>query len=317
MTAAVISVTVMTATDINGGFMRVFVTGASGFIGSAVVSELIDAGHEVVGLARSESSANAVEAVGARVHRGDLEDLESLRAGAESADGVIHLAFNHDFTDYTGAAETDRRAIETIGEELAGSDRPFVVTSGLAGFALGRTMTEDDAADPSSPRASEQAALAFTSRGVRVLVLRLPPSVHGESDHGFVPRLISIARDKGVSAYPGDGANRWPAVHRFDAARLFRLALESAPAGARLHAIGDEGIPVRDIAAAIGRHLALPVTAVPVEQALDHFGWLGAFFSLDVPASATLTRELLGWQPTHPGLLDDLAQGHYFSDQAA
>jgi nucleoside-diphosphate-sugar epimerase len=297
--------------------MRVFVTGASGFIGSAVVSELIDAGHQVVGLARSDSSAQAVEAAGAQAHRGDLENLASLRAGAASADGVIHLAFNHDFTDYTGAAETDRRAIETLGEVLAGSDRPFVVTSGLAGFSVGRTMTEDDAVDPDSPRASERAALAFTSRGVRVAVLRLPPSVHGEGDHGFVPRLIDIAREKGISAYPGDGSNRWPAVHRFDAARLFRLALESAPAGARLHAVGDEGVPVREIAGAIGRHLALPVTGIAPEEAFDHFGWLGAFFSMDVPASSILTRELLGWQPTRPGLLEDLEQGHYFHDRAA
>jgi nucleoside-diphosphate-sugar epimerase len=297
--------------------MRVFVTGASGFIGSAVVSELIDAGHQVLGLARSASSADAVEAAGAHVHRGDLEDLESLRAGAESADGVIHLAFNHDFTDYAGAAETDRRAIDTLGAVLAGSDRPFVVTSGLAGFAFGRTMTEDDAADPDSPRASEHAALAFASRGVRVAVLRLPPSVHGEGDHGFVPRLIDIAREKGVSAYPGDGSNRWPAVHRFDAARLFRLALESAPAGARLHAIGDEGLPVRDIAGTIGRHLSLPVTAIAPETAADHFGWLGVFFSLDVPASSALTRERLGWRPTQTGLLDDLEEGHYFHDRAA
>jgi nucleoside-diphosphate-sugar epimerase len=297
--------------------MRVFVTGASGFIGSAVVSELIDAGHQVLGLARSASSADAVEAAGAHVHRGDLEDLESLRAGAESADGVVHLAFNHDFTDYASAAETDRRAIDTLGTVLAGSDRPFVVTSGLAGFALGRTMTEDDAADPDSPRASEHAALAFASRGVRVAVLRLPPSVHGEGDHGFVPRLIDIAREKGVSAYPGDGSNRWPAVHRFDAARLFRLALESAPAGARLHAIGDEGLPVRDIAGTIGRHLSLPVTAIAPETAADHFGWLGVFFSLDVPASSALTRERLGWRPTQTGLLDDLEEGHYFHDRAA
>jgi nucleoside-diphosphate-sugar epimerase len=297
--------------------MRVFVTGASGFIGSAVVREIIDAGHQVVGLARSDSSALAVEAAGAQVHRGDLENLESLRAGAESADGVIHLAFNHDFTNYAGAAATDRHAIDALGEVLAGSDRPFVVTSGLAGFALGRSMTENDAADPNSPRGSEQAALAFTSRGVRVSVLRLPPSVHGEGDHGFVPRLIDIAREKGASAYPGDGSNRWPAVHRFDAARLFRLALESAPAGARLHAIGDEGVPVRDIAGAIGRHLTLPVTAVAPEAAVDHFGWLGAFFSLDVTASSALTRELLGWRPTQPGLLDDLVQGHYFDVRAA
>ena len=297
--------------------MRVFVTGASGFIGSAVVSELIEAGHQVLGLARSESSAQAVEAAGARAHRGDIENLESLRTGAKSVDGVIHLAFNHDFTDYTGAAETDRRAIETLGEVLAASDRPFVVTSGLAGFAPGRIVTEDDAVDPDSPRASEHAALAFTSRGVRVSVLRLPPSVHGEGDHGFVPRLIDIAREKGVSAYPGDGSNRWPAVHRFDAARLFRLALESAPAGARLHAIGDEGVPVREIAGTIGRHLALPVTGIAPEKAFDHFDWLGAFFSIDVPASTALTRELLGWQPTQPGLLDDLEQGHYFRDRAA
>ena len=297
--------------------MRVFVTGASGFIGSAVVSELVSAGHDVLGLARSDASAQAVEGAGAQVHRGDLDNLDSLRAGAESADGVIHLAFNHDFTDYTGAAETDRRAIDTLGEVLIGSDRPFVVTAGLAGFALGRTMTEDDAADPDSPRGSEQAALAFTSRSVRVSVLRLPPSVHGEGDHGSVPRLIDIARVEGVAAYPGDGFNRWPAVHRFDAARLFRLALESAPAGARLHAIGDEGIPVRDIAGAIGRHLGLPVTTISPEKAVDHFGWLGAFFSLDVPASSTLTRELLGWRPAHPGLRDDLEQGHYFHDRAA
>jgi nucleoside-diphosphate-sugar epimerase len=297
--------------------MRVFVTGASGFIGSAVVSELIAAGHDVLGLARSDASAQAVEAAGARVHRGDLENLESLRAGAQAADGVIHLAFNHDFTQYTGAAETDRRAIDTLGGVLAGSDRPFVVTSGLASFALGRTMTEDDAVDPDSPRASEQAALAFTPRGVRVAVLRLPPSVHGEGDHGFVPRLIDIANEKGVAGYPGDGSNRWPAVHRFDAARLFRLALESAPAGARLHAIGDEGVQVREIAGAIGRHLELPVTAISPERAVDHFGWLGAFFSLDVPASSTLTRELLGWSPTRQGLLDDLEQGHYFHDRAA
>ncbi len=297
--------------------MRVFVTGASGFIGSAIVSELIDAGHQVVGLARSDSSAQALEAAGAQVHRGDLDDLESLRTGAQSADGVIHLAFNHDFTNYTGAAQTDRRAIDALGEVLAGSDRPFVVTSGLAGFAPGHTVTEDDAADPNSPRASEQAALAFTGRGVRVSVLRLPPSVHGEGDHGFGPRLSDIAREEGVSAYPGDGSNRWPAVHRFDAARLFRLALEASPAGARLHAIGDGGIPVRDIADVVGRQLALPVTAIAPAHAIDHFGWLGAFFSLDIPASGTWTRQQFGWQPTHVTLIEDLEQGHYFSDRAA
>ena len=296
--------------------MRVFVTGASGFIGSAVVPELIDAGHNVVGLARTDASAEALAAAGAEVHRGDLDDLDSLRAGAAAADGVIHLAFIHDFDDYAGAAETDRRAIETIGETLAGSDRPFVVTSGMAGFAPGRLLTERDAADPAFPRASET-ALSFGSRGVRASVVRLPPSVHGEHDHGFVPRLIAIARDKGVSGYPGDGSNRWSAVHRFDAARLFRLALEAASAGARAHAVGDEGIPVRDIADAIGRQLGVPVTAIPSENASDHFGWLGAFFSLDLAASSAITRELLAWEPTHPGLLDDLGQRHYFDDLAA
>lgn len=297
--------------------MRVFVTGASGFIGSAVVSELIGAGHQVLGLARSDSSAQAIHAAGAQVHRGDIGDLDSLRTGAEVADGVIHLAFNHDFADYTGAAETDRRAIEALGNALADSDRPFVVTSGLAGFALGRPMTEDDVASPDSPRFSEHAALAFTSRGVRVSVLRLPPSVHGEGDHGFVPRLIDIARERGVAGFPGDGLNSWPAVHRLDAARLFRLALESAPAGARLHAIGDAGVPVRDIAGTIGRHLGLPVTSIAQEKAVDHFGWLGMFFSLDVPASSAITRELLGWQPTRQGLLEDLDEGHYFRERAA
>src|ERR1700755_3623600 len=225
--------------------MRVFVTGASGFIGSAVVPELISAGHQVLGLARSEVSAQALTAAGAQVHRGDIDDLDSLRAGAESADGVIHLAFKHDFTDYTGAAARDKNAMDGLGGVLAGSDRPFVVTSGLAAFSLGRHMTEEDTASPDSPRFSEQAALEYASRGVRVSVLRLPPSVHGERDHGFVPRLIEIAREKGVAAFPGDGSNRWPAVHRDDAARLFRLALESAPAGARVHAIRDEGMPGR------------------------------------------------------------------------
>jgi nucleoside-diphosphate-sugar epimerase len=296
--------------------MQVFVTGASGFIGSAVVAELIAAGHDVIGLARSDSSADALAAAGATVHRGDLDDLDSLRAGAANADGVIHLAFIHDFDNYAGAGDTDRRAIETIGETLAGSDRPFVVTSGMVGFPAGRVLTENDAADPAFPRASET-ALSFSSRGVRVSALRLPPSVHGEHDHGFVPRLIATAYEKGVSAYPGDGSNRWPAVHRFDAARLFRLALESAPAGARLHAVGDEGIPVRDIADVIGRQLQVPVTGVPLENATAHFGWLGGFFSLDLPASSAATRELLGWEPTHPGLLDDLERRHYFDDVAA
>jgi nucleoside-diphosphate-sugar epimerase len=294
--------------------MRVFVTGASGFIGSAVVGELIGAGHQVVGLARSDAAAAAVAAAGASVHRGDLEDLDSLRAGARASDGVIHLAFVHDFSDYAGAAQTDRRAIEALGEELAGSDRPFVVTSGIAVLSPGRVVTEDDAASPESPRASEEAALAFTGRGVRVAVLRLPPTVHGEHDHGFVPRLIDIARDRGVSAHPGDGSNRWPAVHRLDAAHLFRLALEQAPTGAVVHAVAEEGVPTHDIADVIGRHLKLPVTSVPVDEAAGHFGWLGIFFALDVPASSTLTQKRFDWHPVQPTLIADLEKGHYFND---
>ena len=293
--------------------MHVFVTGASGFVGSAVLAELIDAGHNVVGLARSDASADALVAAGAEAHRGDLDDLESLRAGAAAADGVIHLAFNHDFSDYVGAGQTDRRAIETMGEALAGSGRPLVVTAGLAGFRQGRAVTENDAADPAMPRVSEDAALPFISHNVRVSVVRLPPTVHGESDHGFIPRLIDTAREKGISAYPGDGSNRWPAVHRLDAARVFRLALEGAPAGARLHAVAEEGVPVRDIADVIGRQLGLPVVAILGGEAVDHFGWLGAFFALDIPASSALTQKQLQWQPTRAGLLDDLGRGHYFA----
>jgi nucleoside-diphosphate-sugar epimerase len=292
--------------------MRVFVTGASGFIGSAVVSELIDAGHQVVGLARSDASARAVAAAGAQVHRGDLEDLDSLSAGAAASDGVIHLAFHHDFSEFAAAGQMDRRAIETLGDALAGSDRPLVVTSGMAGHAPGRVLTEEDASNPGLPRASEEAALAFTTRGVRVSAVRLPPTVHGEGDHGFISWLIGIARDKGVSAYPGDGSNRWPAVHRLDAARLFRTALQEAPAGAILHAVDEEGVPAGDIADVIGRQLALPVNPISPEKALDHFGFLGAIFSLDIPASSAGTRKQFGWQPTHIGLIDDLEKGHYF-----
>jgi nucleoside-diphosphate-sugar epimerase len=293
--------------------MQVFVTGASGFIGSAVVPELIEAGHKVVGLARSDSSADALARAGAEVLRGDLDDLDSLRAGAAAADGIIHLAFNHDFSNYEGANRRDRQAIETMGDSLAGSGRPLVVAAGIAGFALGRALTEDDAADPNLPRGSEDAALQFTSQNVRVSVVRLPPTVHGKDDHGFVPRLIDIAREKGVSAHPGDGSNRWPAVHRLDAARVFRLALEEAPAGSRLHAVAEEGVPVRDIADAIGRGLGLPVVEVPRDEAFSHFGWLGAFFAIDAAASSALTQRQLGWRPTHAGLLDDLNGGHYFT----
>ncbi|WP_406351813.1 SDR family oxidoreductase [Streptomyces sp. NBC_00658] len=295
--------------------MRVFVTGATGFIGSAVVRELIDAGHQVLGLARSDESAASLTAAGAEVHRGALGDLDSLRAGAVAADGVIHTAFVHDFTDFANAARTDQRAIETLGEALAGTGRPFVVASGTA-FAPGRLVTEEDGVPEATvvPRVSEQTALPFAERGVRVSAVRLPPTVHGEGDHGFIPMIIDIARTKGVSAYPGDGSNRWPAVHRLDAAHLFRLALEAAPAGARLHGVGEEGIPVRDIADVVGQQLKLPVTAVSREETADHFGWLGAILALDVPASSALTRKQLGWQPVQPGLIADLEEAHYFKD---
>jgi nucleoside-diphosphate-sugar epimerase len=298
--------------------MRVFVTGATGFIGSAVVRELLGAGHEVVGLARSDQGAAAVAAAGAAVHRGDLEDLDSLRRGAASADGVIHTAFNHDFTvSRVDAARTDRRAVEAMAEALAGSDRPLVITSGTGGLAPGRLATEDTpidlGADTIGRYGVEEMAVTFVERGVRPSVVRFPPTVHGRGDHGFISILIDLARRKRVSAYPGDGANRWPAVHRLDAAHLFRLALESAPAGARLHGVGEEGIAVRDIAEAIGRNLELPVRSIPVEQASDHFGFLGAFFSLDCPASSAQTQKLLGWRPVQVGLIADLEQGHYFA----
>jgi len=292
--------------------MHVFLTGASGFIGSAIVPALIGAGHQVIGLARSDASAAAVAAAGAEVHRGALDDLESLRAGAAASDGVIHTAFIHDFSDLAASARTDLRAIETLGAALEGSDRPLVITSGVAALPAGRVGTERDEPDRASAGshriASEDAALGLAARGVRSSVVRPAPSVHGEGDHGFVAMLVGIASDTGVSGYVGDGSNHWPAVHRLDAARLFRLAVESAPAGSVLHAVAEEGVPTREIAEAIGRHLGLPVAAV----APEHFGWLGGFFASDLRASSALTRELVGWQPTGPGLIADLDQGHYF-----
>jgi nucleoside-diphosphate-sugar epimerase len=303
--------------------MRVFVTGATGWIGSAVVPELIGAGHQVVGLARSEASAAALAAAGAEAQRGTLDDLDGLRSGAAASDGVLHLAFKHDEAfsgSFEAAADADRRAIETIGAALEGSGRPLVIASGVAGHQAGVLVTENDVADPASPAGhrtrSEQSALALASSDVRSSSLRLAPSVHGEGDHGFVATLVGIARDRGVSGYIGDGANRWPTVHRLDAARLFRLALETAPAGSVLHGIAEDGVPVRAIAETIGRHLDLPVASIAPEDAGEHFGWLGPFLALDVQASSALTRELLGWQPTHPGLIDDLDEGHYFREPA-
>ncbi|MGI5158288.1 SDR family oxidoreductase [Microbispora sp. CA-102843] len=305
--------------------MRVFVTGASGWIGSAVVPELIGAGHEVVGLARSDASAAALTRAGAQVCRGTIDDLDTLRSAAAASDGVIHLAFKHDiaFTgDFQGAAEADRRAVETFGEALAGSDRPFVLASGLLGLTSGRVATERDGRGPGSdaahddgPRARQATALrtlALASHGVRSSVLRLPPTVYGEGDHGFMAGLVGIARDRGVSGYVGDGSNRWPGVHRLDAAHLFRLGLEKAPAGSVLHAVTDEGVPIRAVAEVIGRHLDLPVVSIPREEASEHFSWLGGMIGIDAPASSALTRELLGWQPAQPGLIDDLGKGHYF-----
>jgi len=297
--------------------MRVFVTGATGFIGSAIVEELINAGHQVLGLARSDAGAKSLIAVGADVHRGSLEDLESLRSGAAAAGGVIHTAFIHDFSNYGPAAEADRRAIETLGEALVGSDRPLIITSGsLLAHRRGPLATEEDAHNPNFPRKSEEVALALSARGVHTSVLRLPPSVHGNGDHGFVPRLIGIAREKGVSAYIGDGLNRWPAVHRLDAAHLYRLILEKGTTGTTYHGVADEGVPTREIAEAIGLGLNLPVVSKSREEAADHFGWIALFFGIDGPASSALTQQQLGWRPVQPGLITDLDAKHYFEHAA-
>ena len=288
--------------------MRVFVTGATGFVGFAVTKELIGAGHQVLGLARSEAGASSLVSIGAQVHRGDLEDLESLRSGAATADGVIHCAFNHDFSKFAANCELDRQAIETLGFVLEGSDRPFIVTSGIGPLAPGRAATEEDEPMPTTtsyPRASEQTAVLLAARGIRTSVVRLP-QVHDPVKQGFVSYLIAVAREKRVSAYVGDGRTRWAAGHLLDTAHLYRLAFEKGSTGARYHAVGEEGVLMEEIAEAIGRGLKVPVVAVPAEEAVQHFGFLGNFAGLDMPASSALTQERSGWQPSGPGLISDL-----------
>lgn len=297
--------------------MRIFLTGATGFIGSALVPELIQAGHQVLGLARSDAGAQSLLAAGAEVHRGDLEDMESLCRGAGESDGVIHTAFNHDFSKYVANCETDRRAIEALGSALAGSNRPLIITSGtgIASGVPGSPVTEDDvaASGPDAvPRvASEAAAASLAASGVRVSVMRLP-QVHNRVKQGLVSYLIRLAREKGVSAFVGDGLNRWPAVHVLDAAPLYRLALEKEGPGAIYHAVAEEGVPCREIAEVIGRGLKVPVVAKSPEEAAEHFGWLAMFAGLDIPASSALTQQRLGWHPTGPGLIADLEQMRYF-----
>src|SRR5437879_4440554 len=295
--------------------MKIFVTGATGFIGSAIVRELIDAGHQVLGMARSDAGAKSLIAAGAEVHRGDLKDLESLRSGAAMSDGVIHTGFIHDFSNFQANCEIDKRAIETLGSALEGSDRPLFVTSGLATVAEGRTPTEEDAPLPSSPsypRVSEATAETLLKRGVRASVVRLP-QVHNTIKQGLVTYAIAVAREKGVSVYVGDGLNRWAAVHVLDAARLYRLALEKQEVGARYHAVAEEGVPVRDIAEAIGRALNVPVVPKSAEEAAAHFGWIGMFVGRDLIGSSVQTQRRLGWRPTGPGLITDLDRAHYFA----
>jgi nucleoside-diphosphate-sugar epimerase len=307
--------------------MRVFVTGASGWIGSAVVAELLGAGHQVVGLARSAESADALRAAGAEVHLGDLDDLDNLKSAASASDGVIHLAFKHDLAfsgNFQAAADADRLAVEAFGEALAGSDRPFVLASGLLGIAPGRVATEADghvrdasfAALGGGPVArweTAEFALSLASRGVLSSIVRLPPTNHGDGDDGFVANLVNIAREKGVSGYVGDGANRWPAVHRLDSAKLFRLAVEAAPAGTTLHAVADEGVPIRDIAEVIARHLDVPEASISPENAGEHFTWMAHFIAMDSPASGKVTQELMKWEPTQQGLIADLEENRYFT----
>lgn len=295
--------------------MRVFVTGASGWIGSATVDDLLAAGHEVTGLARSDASAAALDAKGVHVLRGDLDDLASIRAGAEAAEAVLHLANKHDWSDPAASNAAERAAVQTIGDALVGSDRPFLLASGVAALTQGRPATEDDASPfhgPAAPRGgSENLALEFVERGVRTVSLRFAPTVHGIGDHGFIAAIAGIARDKGVSGYPADGTNLWAAVHRSDAARLVTIGLEKAPAGARLHAVAESGIPTRDIAEAIGRAFGLPVASIAPSDVPEHFGWIGTFFAMDFAATSMVTREAFGWEPVGPTLIEDLDAGAY------
>jgi nucleoside-diphosphate-sugar epimerase len=295
--------------------MRVFVTGASGFVGSAVVQELLAHGHKVTGLARSDANVAALKAVGAGVHQGSLEDVESLKRGAAGADGVIHCAFNHDFSRFMENCAMDRAAIEAMGAALEGSDRPLLVTSGVANLPQDRPATEDDVPPASFgnyPRVSEATAEALAARGVKASIVRLPPTVHGEGDHGFVPILINLAREKKQSPYIGDGTGTWPAVHRLDAAAVFRLAIESGAGSVRYHAVAEAGVPFKEIATIIGKHLDVPVVSLSVEQAPEHFGWFSMFAGINVHASSEQTRKRLGWKPAHTPLIPDLDQGHYF-----
>jgi nucleoside-diphosphate-sugar epimerase len=295
--------------------MRVFVTGASGWIGSATVDELLAAGHEVTGLARSDASAAALRAKGARVHRGDLDDLASIRSAAEAAEAVIHLANKHDWSNPAASSAAERGAVQTIADALTGTNRPFLFASGVAGLTRDRPAREDDASPfhgPHSPRGgSENLAFEFVGRGVHAVALRFAPTVHGAGDHGFIATIAAVAREKGVSGYPGEGANRWAAVHRSDAARLVALGLAKAPAGAGLHAVAEVGVPTRDIAEAVGRAFGLPVTSIALDDVQDHFGWIGTFFGMDLAATSTATRELLGWIPAGPTLIEDLDAGAY------